>query len=125
MEQRRTTVGISRQALVPVPLAARMLYQRVHGALPPDLHLADRLNGLAYRLARRCGVYAMDGTRSSPRWLSPEEVALGYFRYGAKELHFLDERTPLRAIGVTRECIEAAARVLLAGEAEEEEATRL
>jgi hypothetical protein len=117
-------VVISRQALVPVPLAARMLYQRVHGVMPPDLHLADRLNGLAYRLARLGGVYALDGKRSSPRRLSAGEVAGGYFRYGAKELHFLDGRTPLRAIGVTQACIEAAARVLLAGEQAEEEATR-
>ena len=117
-------MGISRQALVPVPLAARMLYECVYGAMPPELHLAERLNGLAYRLARTGGVYALEGTRSSPRRLSPEDVADGYFRHGAKELHFLDERKPLRAIGVTRECIEAAARVLLAGEEQEEEATR-
>lgn len=117
-------VGISRQTLVPVSLAARMLYQRVHGAVPPQPHLAERLNGLAYRLARLGCLYSLEGKRSSPRRLSPDEIAGAYFRHGATELHFLDARPPLAAIGVTRECIEAAARVLLAGEEEEEEATR-
>ena len=117
-------MGISRRDLVSVELAARMLYQRVHGVLPPELHLAERLNGLAYRLARLGGVYAVDGKRSAPRRLSREEVAGGYFRHGARELHFLDGRAPLAAIGVTQECIEAAARALLAGEQQEEEATR-
>lgn len=90
-----------------------MLYQRVHGALPPEPHLADRLNGLAYRLACLGGLYAIGGKHSAPRRLSREEVARGYFRNGARELHFLDERAPILQIGVTQESIERAARALL------------
>ena len=90
-----------------------MVYQRVHGALPPELHLADRLNGLAYRLARLGGVYAIEGKRSAPRRLTREEVACGYFRHGATELHFLDERKPILQMGVTQESIERAVSALL------------
>ena len=42
------TIGIAKLELVPVALAARMLYQRAYGMPPPEPHLADRLNGLAY-----------------------------------------------------------------------------
>lgn len=115
---------MSRHELIPIALAARILYQRVHGALLPEPHLAERLNGLAYRLARLGGVYSLGGKHSTPRRVSPSEVAKGYFRYGAKELHFLNGRAPLAAIAVTEQCIEAAARAMAADAESEEKATQ-
>jgi len=109
-------VGLSRHELIPIAHAARILYERLHGALPPALHLAERLNGLAYRLAQLGSVYALGGKRSTPRLVSPSDIAKGYFRYGAKELHFLDGRAPLVAIAVPEGCIEVAARAIVAGD---------
>jgi hypothetical protein len=105
-------VRISKQDLIPVPLAARMVYQRAYGATPPETHLADRLNGLAYYLASAGGVYAVEEGRAAPRRLSSDEIASGHFRNGGKELHFLDERSPIVNMGVTQECIEQAVRAI-------------
>ena len=105
-------VRITKHDLVPVPLAARIVYQRAYGVPPPEAHLDERLNGLAYRLANAGGVYALEGSKAGPRRLSPNEIASGHFRYGGKELHFLDERAPVLHIGVTKECIEKAIRAI-------------
>ena len=75
---------------------------------PPEPHLADRLNGLAYSLARLGSLYAIEEGRSAPRRLWREELACGYFRDGGRELHFLDERSPILNMGVTRESIDSA-----------------
>lgn len=107
---------MSRHELIPIAHAARILYQRLHGVLPPELHLAERLNGLAYRLAQLGSVYALGGKRSTPRLVSPSVIAKGYFRYGAKELHFLDGRAPLATLAVPEQCIDAAARAIAAGD---------
>jgi hypothetical protein len=107
-------VGISKHELIPVALAARIVYQRAYGAAPPEAHLNDRLNGLAYCLASRGRVYAIADRGSPPRRLSRDEIASGHFRNGGKELHFLDERAPLLHIGVTQDCIEKAVKALQA-----------
>ncbi len=98
-------------------LAARAVYEQAYGAALPDPHLLDRLNGLAYCLARFGRVYAIDERRATPRRLSAEEIACGHFRHGGKELHFLDQRAPIRHLAVTRECIDRAVKGLLAREA--------
>ena len=105
-------VGDSKLDLVPLALAARMVYQRAYGISPPQLHLADRLNGLAYSLAGLGSLYAIEGKKSAPRRLSRDEVACGYFRGGGKELHFLDERAPILHIAVARQSIESAVNAL-------------
>jgi hypothetical protein len=110
-------VGISKHELIPVPLAARIVYQRAYGEAPPQAHLSERLNGLAYRLASHGRVYAIAAKGAPPRRLSREEIAAGHFRHGGRELHFLDERAPLLHIGVTQECIEKAVKALLLNQA--------
>jgi hypothetical protein len=110
-------VRISKDELIPVPLAVRIVYQRAYGAAPPEAHLSERLNGLAYRLARHGRVYAIAAKGMPPRRLSREEIASGHFRHGGRELHFLDERAPLLHIGVTQDCIEKAVRALLFNQA--------
>jgi hypothetical protein len=106
-------VSISKQDLVSLPFAARTVYQRAYGTAPPDAHLAERLNGLAYCLAQTGAVYAMDERLSAPRRLSREELASAHFRHGGKELHFLDDRAPILEIGVTRECMDKAVTALI------------
>jgi hypothetical protein len=103
---------ISKNELVPVPLAARMVYHRAYGEQPPQAHLAERLNGLAYCLASVGELYAIEPGKAPPRRLSPDEVASGHFTNGGKELHFLDERAPIAEIGVTQECIDKAVRAI-------------
>jgi len=112
MTRKKMAVRITKHDLIPVPLAARIVYQRAYGAAPPEAHLEDRLNGLAYRLASAGGVYAIEAGKAGPRRLSPNEIASGHFRNGGKELHFLDERAPVLHIGVTQECIEQAIRAI-------------
>jgi hypothetical protein len=104
---------ISKHDLVPVPLAARMVYERAYGASPPAAHLTDRLNGLAYWLARLGTMYAMDEGNCAPRRLSPRDLSSGHFRHGGGELHFLDDRSPITDIAVTQDCIEKAVNALL------------
>jgi hypothetical protein len=99
--------------LIPVALAARMVYQRAYGVSPPDAHLMERLNGLAYRLASLGGVYALDARRGSCRRLRSRELACGHFRNGGSELHFLNERAPILQLGVTKQCIEKVVDALL------------
>jgi hypothetical protein len=98
--------------IIPVALAARLLYERAYGASPPDAHLAERLNGLAYRLARSGRVYALEAGRSAPRRLSRDEIARGHFRHGGRELHFLDGRAPILRLGVSEDAIESALNAL-------------
>jgi hypothetical protein len=102
------TIGAAKLDLVPVALAARMVYQRAYGMPPPELHLADRLNGLAYSLARLGSLYAIEEGRSAPRRLWREELARGYFRHGGAELHFLDGRAPILHVAVNRDSIDSA-----------------
>jgi hypothetical protein len=87
---------------------ARAVYEQAFGAALPDAHLLDRLNGLAYCLARFGRVYAIDERRPTPRRLSSEEIACGHFRLGGRELHFLDGRAPILQLAVTPECIDKA-----------------
>lgn len=99
--------------LVPMPLAARMVYERAYGSEPPERHLAERLNGLAYCLASLGPLYALESPEAAPRALSSSELAWGHFRNGGGELHFLDERAPILHVGVTRDCIERAIAALV------------
>jgi hypothetical protein len=110
MAAKRNT-SISKHDLVPVPLAARIVYERAYGAPPPVAHLDHRLDGLAYRLASVGPLYA---ALEEPRRLSRQEIATGLFRKGGKEFHFLDERAPILHLGVTQECIERTAAALRA-----------
>lgn len=106
------TQGVSQHNLIPLALAARLLYERAHGRAPPREHLSDRLNALAYRLARLGPVYAIEAGSGAHRRLSPREIAAAHFRHGAAELHFLDERAPLVHLAVTEQCIARALAVL-------------
>jgi hypothetical protein len=90
------------------------VYEQAYGAALPDAHCLERLNGLAYCLARFGRVYAIDARRPAPRPLSREEIACGHFRHGGRELHFLDERAPILHLAVTAECIDSTVRGLLA-----------
>jgi hypothetical protein len=104
--------GASKLDLVPLALGARTVYQRAYGIAPPERHLGERLNSLAYSLARLGILYAIEGARRTARRLTREELARGYFRHGATELHFLDERAPIVELAVTPESIESAVDAL-------------
>jgi len=75
---------LTKHEFIPVALAARAVYEQAFGAALPDAHLLDRLNGLAYCLARFGRVYAIDERRPTPRRLSSEEIACGHFRHGGR-----------------------------------------
>lgn len=105
------TRSASKRTLIPLAEAARTVYERLHGERPPAAYLEERLSGLAYWLARAGGLYAMaEGRR--PRRLSREEIGGAHFRNGAQELHFLDERAPVKSLGVLPACIDRAVELL-------------
>lgn len=104
--------------LVPLALAVRLVYLHAYGSPPPTAHLVDRLNGLAYSLAAFATMYAIEEATHTPRPLSRDELSVGHFRHGGKELHFLDERPPITHIGVTLVGIEKTANALLRASAQ-------
>jgi hypothetical protein len=106
-------VGRTRLDLIPVALAARSLYERAYGTSPPDAHLLERLNGLAYRLASFGPVYAMDDRRSTSRVITDAELAAGHFTNGATELRFVDGRAPILRLAVPEHSIAKAVEALL------------
>jgi hypothetical protein len=93
--------------LIPLVLATRMVHRQTRGSMPLG-HMMERLNAVAYSLAATGPLYAMHGPRREPRRLSLEELALGVFRRGASELHFLDERPMLTRITVARDTVQKA-----------------
>ena len=97
--------------LVPLPSAAELLYLLVHGAPPPEAHLVERLNGLAYTLADETALFAVDGDGVRP--IPKDGLVGGFFCQGAQELQFLDERPPVRDIRVTRDGVERTAARLI------------
>jgi hypothetical protein len=106
-------VSRTRLDLIPVALAARTVYERAYGTSPPDPHLPERLNGLAYLLASSGGLYAMDPHGASARLMSRAELAAGHFRNGATEFHFLDERAPILHLGVAADRLQEVVAALL------------
>ena len=97
--------------LLPLPAATELLYLLVHGAPLPDEHLAERLNGLAYTLADGTVLFAVNGSGLEP--IPQDVLAGGFFRQGALELQFLDERPPVRDILVMRDGVERTAARLI------------
>lgn len=97
--------------LVPLPLAARRVYAHAHGDELPALHLDERLNAVAYAIAAGETIFAVLGPTLRP--LAPRELAAGFFRKGAAELHFIDERPPLVELAVPADAIERTAKALL------------
>jgi hypothetical protein len=73
----------------------------------------EHLNGLAYAIAALVPVYTV-GDGGEVRSISAEELRHGYFRAGAKELHFLDGRPSLNSLAVTPEGVEKVVSSILA-----------
>ena len=99
------------EELVPLPVAARKVYAQAYGDDLPALHLDERLNGLAYAIAAEETIFAVLGPSLRP--LTPRELAAGFFRKGAAELHFVDDRPPLVELAVPADAIERTAKALL------------
>ena len=131
----RTTweaVQATRARLVRTKLSAQLLRSdSAHERIPLDLAVAtifrdvyrDRfqrtpsrgaahLDGLAYTIAELWPIYVYEGDGSTSRQLTREEVAKGLFRRGAKELHFVDGRAPIRNLAVSARVVKAAVATL-------------
>jgi hypothetical protein len=100
-----------RQDLVPLALAARIVYLQTCGTRRPA-HVMERLNAAAYWLAEVGAMYAIEGRYRLARRLIRADLAAGVFRYGATELHFLDDRPMLTNIAVTRESVKKTIKVI-------------
>ena len=99
--------------LVPLELAARSIQQRAYPERSLIPFLDDQLNGIAYAVAALVPLYEVNGV-GKVRAITRDELQHGYFRRGAKELHFLDTRQSLKALAVTTSGVETVVRSILA-----------
>ena len=100
------------QELIPLAVAVRILYGCLHGIQRQVGHVAERLNGFAYSLAASGAMYTIVGEYRLARRVSRKELAIGFFRNAATELHFLDGRPTLTGMAVTRKTLASAVRRL-------------
>jgi hypothetical protein len=90
---------------VPLSMAVRLVYAELYRrAEQPATH--ERLDGLAQALTVFIPVYTNSRGDIEPRRLAFEEFAGGMMRLGGKAIHFVDGRTPIDALYVTRTGIE-------------------
>jgi hypothetical protein len=73
----------------------------------------EHLNGLAYAIAALVPIYTL-GDGGEVRAITAEELRHGYFRAGAKELHFLDGRASVDSLAVTPDGVEKVVSSILA-----------
>lgn len=104
----------SPQELVPLNVAARLIFQRVYLPLhhPQAGPAPDQLNGVANTLCGLAPVYVLGERGSAARRLSPDDLSGGLFRGGARELLFLDGRESIRNLAVSAAEVERAAQKL-------------
>jgi hypothetical protein len=110
----RNAEAASPQELVPLNVAARLVFQKVylpfhHPQAGPG---ADQLNGVASALCGLAPVYVLGERGGAPRKLSADDLSGGLFRGGARELLFLDGRESIRNLAVSAAGLERAARAL-------------
>jgi hypothetical protein len=99
--------------LVPLELAVRSIQQRAYPEQSLATFLNEQLNGIAYAVVALVPLYQADSA-GKVRAVTRDELQHGYFRQGAKELHFLDNRPPLKALAVTASGVETVVRSILA-----------
>jgi hypothetical protein len=100
--------------LIPLVLATRIVHRQTRGSVPLG-HMRARLTPVEFSWAPTGPLSPMHGPRRDPRRLSVEELALGVFRRGASELHFLDERPMLTRITVARDTVQTAIQLYSVG----------
>jgi hypothetical protein len=99
--------------LVPLELAVRSVHERAYPERTLVAFLEEHLNGIAYAVAALVPLYELNGS-GEVRAITRDELQHGYFRRGARELHFLDNRPSLRALAVTASGMETVVRSILA-----------
>jgi hypothetical protein len=88
-------------ALVPLKLAAQLVWAKVYESRNLGLEKTDLLNSIASTLAVLGTIYEYRTDPQVPaRPLSRSEIEGGMFRGGAEELHFIDGRAPRRFLAV-------------------------
>ena len=97
--------------LIPLELAARAVHKRAYGNVGVATSSSEQLNGLAYAMAGLIPIFAVD---AEPRQISPDHLLQGFFRGGAKELHFLDGRPAMKRLAVLSEGVDKVVESLLA-----------
>lgn len=100
--------GSAEIELVPIPLAAQLVYDRVHGGASTTLSEES----LA-RVATLISVFTTLYLRTNGRALSPEEVAGGAFTGSGWHIVFADGRASLEDLAVTRDSVEDLAERFL------------
>lgn len=102
--------------LIPLPVAARVVYARIYEdktASRGASLLLERLDDVAAAIAGLASLYAYEPARSSAvRRLTPGELQGGTFRSAGNELHFNNGREPLRNMAVARADLEQVIALL-------------
>ena len=91
--------------LIPLPLAARVVYARVYAKTTPcrdGSFLLERMDGVAAAMSSMARLYTYDPARpDATRPLSQDELRGGLFRNGGREVHFHDGRQPLQNMAIS------------------------
>ncbi len=103
-------------SLIPVTLAAQLVWARVYQGCPPALENELLLNAIASNLMvhGRIFEYQEDPSRGVRR-LCRSEIEGGAFCGGGRELHFSDGRPPRRYLAVPTEAVPKTIEALTAG----------
>jgi hypothetical protein len=103
--------------LMPLDLAAAVIFRRVYGEHMP-LHsptrLSAHLDGLAYTIAELAPIYVYQRNGGSVRPLSREELAGALFQGGAKTISYIDGRAALADLALNARQVEALIHTLVA-----------
>jgi hypothetical protein len=99
--------------LLPLATAAESIQRKAYPERPAVKASNEYLNGLAYAIAALVPVYAISPV-GEVHALTKEELAHGYFRGGAKELHFMDGRPLLNSLAITPEAVNTVVNSILA-----------
>jgi hypothetical protein len=80
--------------LVPLEIAATAIMVRVYEHRPGETVNSRELDldAVCYTIAMLCPIYTHDDTGGGLRMLTQDEISIGVFRRGARELHFVDGR---------------------------------
>ena len=107
----------SLHALLPLELAVRTIFRRVYEerlAQAVSSRHDAHLDGLAYTVASLSPIYVcQDLAGKNVRRLSGEELSTGLFRDGARDMHFMDGRPPLRGLALHVDAVQRIIEILL------------
>jgi hypothetical protein len=106
-------------SLVPLHMAARMVYAAVYQARK-NAASHERLGGLAQAIVALIPIYTIACGETEPRRIPEAQLAGGVIKLGGKEVQFTDGRPAITGVLVTRTGIDHVIKLLSTVPNEEE-----